>query len=187
MLGWIKQRLWYGRCSLMLMFAAMLAVSVPSAACAEEDECWGVALLTVKTKTKEPSAEFFLKIHHDEEKAYERKKIGIGEKFTLSLSGKMVEGSNTKNIEKVKWLLVSGEEYLENWPDETTDQPTMELTAKQRFLKKDLDENGRKKNGKVVIQVELEDKRSEKLELEIAFPSSIEGKHYKGELLPPFS
>lgn len=75
---------------------------------------------------------------------------------------------------------MSGEEYLENWPDETTGQPTRELTAKQRFLKKELDENGRKKNGKVVIQVELEDKRSEKLELEIAFPSSIEGKHYQG-------
>lgn len=101
MFGWIKQRLWYGRCSLMLMFAAMLAVGVPSAACAEEDECWGAALLTVKTKTKEPSAEFFLKIHQDEEKAYERKKIGIGEKFTLSLSGKMVEVAILKTLRRL--------------------------------------------------------------------------------------
>lgn len=180
MFGWMKQRLWCSRRSLVLMFVAIFAVSVPSAVGAEEDECWGAALLTVKSKTKEPSAEFFLGIHHDEKKAYERKKIGIGETFTLSLAGKMVEGSNTVNIEKVKWLLVSGEEYLESWPDKTTGQATMKLTAKQRFLKKELDRNGRKENGKVVVQVELEDKRSEKLELEIAFPSSIEGKHYQG-------
>lgn len=180
MFGWIKQRLWCGRCSLIWMVVAILAMSVPSAVCAEEDECWGAGLLSIKTKTEDPSAEFFLKIHQDEEKAYERKKIGIGEKFTLSLAGKMVEGNDSANVKKVKWLLVSGEEYLEKWPDETVGQPTMELTAKQRFLKKDLDGNGRKKNGKVVIQVELEGKRSEKLELEIAFPSSIEGKHYQG-------
>lgn len=180
MFSWIKQRLWCGRCSLVLMFVAMLAVSVPSAVCAEDGECWGAALLSIKTKTKEPSAEFFLKIHQDEEKAYGRKKIGIGETFTLSLSGKMVEGSNSVNVNKVKWLLVSGEEYLESWPDKTTNRSTMELTAKQQFLKKDLDQNGRKKNGRVVIQVELEDKRSEKLDMEVALPSSIEGKHYQG-------
>lgn len=177
---WMKSCSWRKIFCLALVLASMLAVSIPCTVYAEEDECWGAALLSIKTKTKEPSAEFFLKIHQDEEKAYERKKIGIGETFTLSLSGKMVEGGNSANAKKVKWFLISGKEYLESWPDKTTNRATMELTAKQRFLKKDLDQSGRKKNGKVVIQVELENKRSEKLELEVSFPSSIEGKHYQG-------
>lgn len=177
---WMKSCSWRKIFCLALVLASMLAVNIPCTVHAEEDECWGAALLSIKTKTKEPSAEFFLKIHQDEEKAYERKKIGIGETFTLSLSGKMVEGGNSANAKEVKWFLISGKEYLESWPDKTTNRATMELTAKQRFLKKDLDQSGRKKNGKVVIQVELEDKRSEKLELEVSFPSSIEGKHYQG-------
>lgn len=161
-------------------FAAILAVCGSSILHAEEDECWEVAQLTIKPETKKPSAEFILKIHEDEKKAYERKKIGMGEIITLSVGGKMVEGGNAANIEKIKWLLVSGEEYLENWPDKIDGKPDIKLTAKQRFLKKDLDKDGRKQNGKVVIQVELDEKRTEKLEIEVAFPSSIEGKHYEG-------
>lgn len=68
---------------------------------------------------------------------------------------------------------MSGEEYLEKRPDKTTDRATMELTAKQRFLKKELDRSGRKENGKVVVQAELEFGC-------IAARSSLDGKDYFG-------
>lgn len=60
--------------------------------------------------------------------------------------------------------MISSEEYLKNWPPDVKGQRKIELKAKQRFLKEDLNKDGRAQNGNVVIRAGLDKKRMEKLE-----------------------
>ena len=56
----------------------------------------------------------------------------------------------------------------------------MNVEAKKEFLKDSLDEKGKKKDGKVVIQAELNGKRTKKLEIEVLFPEKMWSKHAQG-------
>lgn len=119
------QKLWeYG----MIFLLCVLCINVPLHA-EDEEECWNDSLLKIITKTEQPSAEFVLNIHRDEEKAYERKEVGIGERFKLILSGKLVEGQNAQNVKNIKWHLLSGQEYLKEWPKNTDGRSTLNVEA----------------------------------------------------------
>ena len=170
------QKLWeYG----MIFLLCVLCINVPLHA-EDEEECWNDSLLKIITKTEQPSAEFVLNIHRDEEKAYERTEVGIGERFKLILSGKLLEGQNAQNVKNIKWHLLSGQEYLKEWPKNTDGRSTLNVEAKKEFLKDSLDEKGKKKDGKVVVQAELNGKRTKKLEIEVLFPEKMWSKHAQG-------
>lgn len=150
------RKLWeYG----IIFLLGVLCINVPLHA-EDDEECWDVSLLEIKTRTEQPSAEFVLKIHQDEKKAYERQEVGIGERFKLMLSGKLVESGDSRNIKNVKWHLLSGQEFLKEWPRNANGKPVINVEAKKEFLKNSLDKEGKRKDGKVVIQAELNGRRT---------------------------
>lgn len=100
----------------------------------------------------------------------DRTKLGIGEKSTLSLTGKNGEAPKDENgnPKKVTWTIISGQEYgtLKNNEDDGDESQTATLTIK----------TDPKQMGTISVQAEVEDEEPAKKNFEIVLPNSLEGK-----------
>ena len=84
--------------------------------------------LRIETETEEYSADIYLGNTDDRKADRERKTIGVGERITLTLTGKPLG-----NVDELEWNLVEdGDKYVE-MPEETKGKISIVVTAKKRL------------------------------------------------------
>ncbi|MFQ7534574.1 MAG: hypothetical protein ACLRPT_05275, partial [Akkermansia muciniphila] len=84
--------------------------------------------MRIETETEEYSADIYLGNTDDRKADRERKTIGVGERITLTLTGKPLG-----NVDELEWNLVEdGDKYVE-MPEETKGKISIVVTAKKRL------------------------------------------------------
>ena len=109
---------------ILLIGCAVFLCGLSYADVEEEDS----GALRIETETEEYSADIYLGNTDDRKADRERKTIGVGERITLTLTGKPLG-----NVDELEWNLVEdGDKYVE-MPEETKGKISIVVTAKNGF------------------------------------------------------
>lgn len=145
----------------LLIYCAVFLCSFSRVGADEE----GSGALRIETETEEYSADIHLGNTTDRKADKERKKIGVGEKMTLTLTGKPLG-----NVDELEWnLKEGGDKYIE-MPEETKGKVSIIVTAKRRL----------QQGGSATIQAITSEGREVKTTLEVVVPSEIRAEHKNG-------
>lgn len=145
----------------LLIYCAVFLCSFSRVGADEE----GSGALRIETETEEYSADIHLGNTTDRKADKERKKIGVGEKMTLTLTGKPLG-----NVDELEWnLKEDGDKYIE-MPEETKGKVSIIVTAKRQL----------QQGGSATIQAITSEGREVKTTLEVVAPSEIRAEHKNG-------
>ena len=146
---------------ILLIGCAVFLCGLSYADVEEEDS----GALRIETETEEYSADIYLGNTDDRKADRERKTIGVGERITLTLTGKPLG-----NVKEIEWKAEeNGEEYVE-MPQKTRGELSITVTARKRL----------RQGGFAVIQAITSEGRKVKTTLNVVIPSEIRAEHKNG-------
>lgn len=146
---------------ILLIGCAVFLCGLSYADVEEEDS----GALRIETETEEYSADIYLGNTDDRKVDRERKTIGVGERITLTLTGKPLG-----NVKEIEWKAEeNGEEYVE-MPQKTRGELSITVTARKRL----------RQGGFAVIQAITSEGRKVKTTLNVVIPSEIRAEHKNG-------
>lgn len=146
---------------ILLIGCAVFLCGLSYADVEEEDS----GALRIETETEEYSADIYLGNTDDRKADRERKTIGVGERITLTLTGKPLG-----NVDELEWNLVEdGDKYVE-MPEETKGKISIVVTAKKRL----------QRDGSATVLAVTSEGRKVKVTLNVVVPSAIRAEHKNG-------
>ena len=146
---------------ILLIGCAVFLCGLSYADVEEEDS----GALRIETETEEYSADIYLGNTDDRKADRERKTIGVGERITLTLTGKPLG-----NVDELEWNLVEdGDKYVE-MPEETKCKISIVVSAKKRL----------QRDGSATVLAVTSEGRKVKVTLNVVVPSAIRAEHKNG-------